>query len=85
MSLEKIRIKIERIDGQIVKLLTQRMKLSLLAKKSKKGIIDRKREKIVIKKAQIKSHGILGKDFVKKIFTEIIKESKRIQRNYKEV
>ncbi len=80
MSLVEIRKKIDFIDSKILKLLNDRMELVLMAKKFKAQIEDRQREKEVFERIRKNLTGLINGDFIEKIYTEIIKESKEIQR-----
>jgi prephenate dehydratase/chorismate mutase len=80
MSLVEIRKKIDFIDSKILKLLNDRMELVLMAKKFKAQIEDRQREKEVFERIRKNLTGLINADFIEKIYTEIIKESKGIQR-----
>jgi prephenate dehydratase/chorismate mutase len=77
--LEKIRKKIDAIDTEILKLLSERMELSLMTGKFKEKIADAGREKIVLQKAE-KNNVLLGNDFSKKVFEEILARSKELQK-----
>ena len=79
MFLEDVRKKINRIDYEIINLLNERMELALRTKKQKKKVKDGKREKAVFDNIERYSHRLIQDDFSKKIFTEIISESKRLQ------
>ena len=82
-SLPFYRKKIDVIDKKIVKLLLSRFKFSKqiasYKKRNKMGITDKKRERGIISnigKHSNKNH----QKFFKKFFSEIIKYSKKIQR-----
>jgi len=81
MSLEEIRKNIDSLDSQILLLLNNRMEQVLIAKKFKTEIEDNKREKEVFDKIRGNSNGLINAEFLEKIYTEIIKESKRLQQN----
>jgi prephenate dehydratase/chorismate mutase/prephenate dehydratase len=80
MDLNEIRETIDRIDSEILALLNNRMELGLMAKKLKSQIEDRERENELL--ARLKAHipGLIHTEFIEKIYTEIIKESKGLQR-----
>jgi len=80
MSLMEIRKKIDFIDSKMLKLLNDRMELVLMAKKFKSQIEDRQREKEVFERIRKNLTGLINADFIEKIYTEIIKESKALQR-----
>lgn len=82
MNLEKIRKKIDHIDHEILKLLNERMELGLRTIKFKDSIYDKERETKILEQLKIHSHGyhVIQGDFVKKLFTEIMKEIRKIQK-----
>ena len=80
MSLMQIRKRIDHIDSKILKLLNDRMELVLMAKKFKSQIEDRQREKEVFERIRKNLTGLINAEFIEKIYTEIIKESKEVQR-----
>ncbi len=80
MDLSDIRKKIDAIDFEILKLLNSRMEYSLRTKKFKTGITDEKRESEVIEYIRMHSQGLIEPDFCKGLFTQVIGESKRLQR-----
>jgi len=81
MNLEKIRKNIDLLDSGILKLLKDRMEQVLLTKKFKSQIEDSQRETEVLERIRKNSSGLINADFVEKIYTEIIKESKHLQQN----
>ncbi|HIJ58439.1 MAG TPA: prephenate dehydratase [Deltaproteobacteria bacterium] len=85
MSLKEIRKNIDSIDSQIMQLLNNRMEQVLLAKKFKTEIEDNEREKEVLDRIEKNFTGLINAEFMEKIYGEIIKESKRLQRNNFEV
>ena len=80
-KLKEIRIKIDKIDTEILTLLEKRFKLAMATKKLKKQITDKNREKEVIESVLKRSEELrsLEPKFIQKIFKSIISESKRIQ------
>lgn len=79
MNLKEIRKNIDVLDSKILKLLNGRMELVLMAKKSKSQIEDREREKEVLDRIRRNSTGLINAEFIERIYTEIIKESKHLQ------
>ncbi len=85
MKLEKIRQQIDLCDQKLLKILSRRLNLAKKAGKIKEKmnikLTDSKREKEIIEKiiSEAKENS-LSFIFVVKIFREIIKESKKIQR-----
>lgn len=79
MKLKKLREKINLTDFEIIKLLNSRLELVLKLKKLKEGVTDIKREKEVLYNVEKLSYGLVCPKFGKKLFSEIIKESKKLQ------
>lgn len=80
MTLEEIRKRINTIDFEILKLLNSRMEFALRTKKFKTSVTDPKREHEVIDYIQKHSQGLIEPEFCRMLFSEIIGESKRLQR-----
>ncbi|MBT4165740.1 chorismate mutase [archaeon] len=83
--LRKYRAQIDKIDSKIVKLLSQRVKVSLEVGKLKKDkgvkVVDMAREREVFDK--VVKEGIkmgLGENYIKKVFKMIIRDSRRNQK-----
>ncbi len=72
--LDEIRKKIDELDDQIISLLEQRFSIVKDINKLKKNITDSKREKEILNKIQSKN--------IQKIYKEIFKISKQIQKKY---
>jgi prephenate dehydratase/chorismate mutase len=79
MNLKEIRKKIDSIDGQILQLLNSRMEQVLIANKFKTEIEDNDREKEILDRIRINATGLIQGEFLEKIFTDMIQESKRLQ------
>jgi len=80
MELEELRGKIDRIDSEILKLLNQRMEFALRTRKIKPGVEDAEREKEVLETTKRQAKGLIRPEFSQKIFTDIITESKTLQK-----
>jgi len=76
----EIRKKIDLLDFKILKLLNERMEQTLLTKKFKSNVEDKERDKEVLARAMKKSTGIIHPKFTEKIYMEILKESKELQK-----
>jgi len=84
MNLKEIRKNIDVLDSKILKLLNDRMEQALMAKRFKSQIEDREREKKLLDRIRRNSTGLINAEFIERIYTEIIKESKNLQeKNYK--
>ncbi|RPJ60525.1 MAG: bifunctional chorismate mutase/prephenate dehydratase, partial [Acidobacteria bacterium] len=79
MDLSDIRKKIDMIDFEILKLLNSRMEYGLRTKKFKRSVTDGKRESEVIDYIQKHSQGLIEPEFCKRLFLQIISETKRLQ------
>lgn len=79
MDLKDIRKRINMIDFEILKLLNSRMEFALRTKKFKSSVTDSQRENEVIDYIRSHSQGLIEPEFCKKLFAEIISESKRLQ------
>lgn len=88
MPLKKIRKEIDKLDHDLAKLLGKRKKLiqkvAQIKKKHKLPILDKARELEINKKIDsfAKKHGF-KKTFLQKIWGNILKESKEIQKKCK--
>lgn len=80
MKVDKLRKKIDWTDLEIVKLLNERMELAIRTEKVKEKIEDSEREKIVINRVKSHSVGLINPEFSEKMFREVIKESKKLQK-----
>lgn len=84
MSLDKIRIKIDKTDKKIVQLLNKRMNLSLKVAeiKSKENIpvMNEEREEQILK--TVKSADAEYGDCVQNIYKTILDESRRLQNDF---
>jgi len=84
MSLKDIRKKIDWLDFEILQLVNRRMEMVLKTKKLKSDVEDSKREKQLLEKIGKYSEEMIDPEFYKKLFEDIIKESKKLQsKNYK--
>ncbi|MEM2963413.1 MAG: prephenate dehydratase [Candidatus Anstonellales archaeon] len=79
MNLDEIRKNIDQIDLEILRLLNKRNEFALRAKRFKKEIEDPRREQEVLEIVRKSPTFLLKKEFVDKLFSDIISESKRIQ------
>lgn len=79
MKLAQIRQQIDTIDANLVDLLNQRAQLAQQVRQFKPQVLDKAREQQVIENALAKTSSLLDKNFVKKLFTDIMAECRRIQ------
>jgi prephenate dehydratase/chorismate mutase/prephenate dehydratase len=80
MELDDIRKKIDLLDSRILRILNDRMELALMAKRFKTSIEDKYREKEIIERIQANSTGLINSEFVEKVYREILRESKDLQK-----
>jgi chorismate mutase len=85
MNLIKIRERIDSLDKEILEKLNDRLELALQTKALKPRISDKKREIQVLEKAREHSRKLelINSEFAAKIFIEIIKESRKVQKEEK--
>lgn len=85
MKLEDIRHKVDRIDHQLLVLLHERMGLALRARRFKDEVLDAQREKAVLERAGRLKLDLVEASFGKQLLRTIIEESKRLQREPREL
>ncbi len=82
-ELENYREEIDRLDRQIVSLLSERQVISTAVGQIKKEkgleIFDPAREEMVIRQLTSNAHGVLSKEAVKYIYNEILSASRAVQ------
>ncbi|MBI3379207.1 chorismate mutase [Candidatus Gottesmanbacteria bacterium] len=86
MRLDSIRNKIDLIDNKLLQLLTKRLllvkQLSFVKHGNLLPIEDKSREKKILQRLKAKARTLnLSRDFVTKVFRQILEESKNIQKN----
>ena len=81
MKLDSIRSKIDEIDLDLLALLEERMELGLRARRFKTTATDPRREETVLNRAMRSSLALVEASFAERLFSEIIRESKRLQGN----
>ena len=84
MMLEKYRKQIDRIDSEILKLLSERLEISLkvgaLKKDSGVKVIDLGREKKIFERLVVEGSKLgLKENYIKKVFEVIIRDSSKNQ------
>ncbi len=85
MTIKQLRDRIDKIDGDIIKKLSQRKKISLKIGKIKAGhhkkIVDPTREeKMFIRYEKLCTEYDVQSDFIKKLFKMIISNSRKLQK-----
>jgi len=79
MTLDDLRLDIDKIDAKILSLLNERMEKAILTKKFKTLIEDKSREQTVLEKIRRSSHCLVEPKFSVDIYSFIMSESKRLQ------
>ena len=81
MDINLLRENIDRIDQEILKLLSDRMQQAVMVRKFKEKTEDKEREQKVLKKVAnaSSSYPLLDPLFTEKLYKLIIEESKHIQ------
>lgn len=79
MELNEIRKRIDAIDDQIINLLSERIRLAIQTAGLKSNVEDPAREKEVLERLLSLCGDAIDPDFIKLIYLEIFKESKKQQ------
>ncbi|MFA5852134.1 MAG: chorismate mutase, partial [Spirochaetales bacterium] len=79
MTLDDLRLDIDKIDTRILALLNERMEKAILTKKFKTSVEDMSREHVVLDKVRRSSHCLVEPKFSVDIYSFIMSESKRLQ------
>lgn len=84
MSLQKLRLEVDRIDGQLMGLLNKRIRLArrigLFKLKNGQKIFDAQREKTLMKKLVARNRGPIQASELSSIYRVILRTSRRHQR-----
>lgn len=79
MDLRKMRENIDRIDAEIVWLLSRRMESAIRTRRFKTHISDSGREEDILARARERARGIFSSRFGDVLFQAILEESRRLQ------
>ena len=79
MNLGELRGEIDRVDSEILKLLSRRMEMALRTGKFKVDPADPPRERAVIEGIRNQSRGLLRPDFTEGIFQSVVGEARKLQ------
>jgi chorismate mutase len=89
MRIEDCREEIDRIDGELLRLLNRRARLALEIgeMKARAGLPlkDEGREREVLSRSSVANAGPLGQNSVARIFRRIIRESRRVEESAREL
>lgn len=84
MDIDAIRIKINRLDNELLRIFNERAALALEIGKIKKQlnlpVYDPKREKLIFERIQKENPGPLDNSAVIRIFERVIDESRSLER-----
>ena len=83
MTIEDWRVEIDKIDGELLRLLNARAELAVRVGESKRvaglSVCDRAREREVVERARANNRGPLDGGAVARLFRAVIRESRRLQ------
>ncbi|MCC6952750.1 MAG: chorismate mutase [Deltaproteobacteria bacterium] len=79
MELTKFREQIDRLDTEILQLLTRRMEYAVRTRRFKTGVTDGGREDIIRSRARERARGLLTPEFAEALFDRILEESRGAQ------
>ena len=79
MTLDDLRLEIDKIDAKLLSLLNERMEKAILTRKFKTATEDKTREAAVLDKIARASHGLVDPLFSSSLYGSILTESKRLQ------
>lgn len=83
MTIEDWRVEIDKIDGELLRLLNARAELAVRVGESKRvaglSVCDRAREREVVERARRDNRGPLDDAAVARLFRAVIRESRRLQ------
>ncbi len=84
MDIDSIRIKINQLDNELLRIFNERAALALeighLKKKLNRPIYDPKREKLIFDRIKQANPGPLDNDAVVRLFERVIDESRSLER-----
>lgn len=83
MTLSQLRKRIDRTDGELLRLLNHRaltaVAIGRLKKRQGLPVVDERREKAVLERITQATRGPLSPAALRRIFREILRESRKIQ------
>lgn len=80
MDLQQLRKKIDRVDRELLKLLSERMELAIQTPRFKNQVQDTRREAEVLKGIHGQATGLIDPSWIEGMYTQVIEESKRLQK-----
>ncbi len=84
MTIDEIRVEIDRLDNELLKIFNQRASLALkigeIKKKYGQAIYDAEREKSIFLRMKNENPGPLDDEAIVRLFERVIDESRRLER-----
>ena len=84
MDIDQIRLKINQLDDDLLRIFNERAALALkighIKKKLNRPIYDPKREKLIFERMKDKNPGPLENDAIVRLFERVIDESRSLER-----
>lgn len=84
MTIDEVRLKINQLDAQLLKIFNERAALALKIGEIKKQlnlpIYDPKREKLIFERMKQENPGPLDDEAIVRMFERVIDESRRLER-----
>ncbi|HEX9873722.1 MAG TPA: chorismate mutase [Deferrimonas sp.] len=84
MDIEQLRVEIDRLDGELLRIFNERAALALKIGKIKKekglAVYDPNRERRIFEKMQVYNPGPLEDAAIVRLFERVIDESRRLER-----
>lgn len=84
MDIDEIRLKINRLDNELLRIFNERAALALeighVKKKLNRPIYDPKREKLIFDRMKQANPGPLDNDAIVRLFERVIDESRSLER-----
>jgi chorismate mutase len=86
LDIDSIRIKINQLDDELLRIFNERAALALEIGEAKKQlglqIYDPEREKLIFERMQKKNHGPLDNSAIIRFFERVIDESRSLERTH---
>ncbi|MBI3324695.1 MAG: chorismate mutase [Candidatus Omnitrophica bacterium] len=84
MTLQQLRNQIDRLDGQLLRLINRRarlaMRVGLLKQQQRRPLFDPKRERAILHRLTTANGGPLPASSIDAIFREILRQARRLER-----
>lgn len=84
MTIDELRLEIDRLDGELLRIFNQRADFALKIGEIKKGrglpVYDPAREKLIFQRMKTENTGPLDDEAIVRLFERVIDESRRLER-----